>query len=89
MDVARMLTEPTSLQPTTWGRVREMGWPSITASDSIPPTPETESGKETGNRLKAIELLANSHVNLLLKLFHHQSIVTWILNYDLMNVVSA
>lgn len=39
MDVVSGLIEPTSLQPTTWGRAREAGWPSITASDSIPPTP--------------------------------------------------
>lgn len=39
MEVVSGLMEPTSLQPTTWGRVRDTGWPSITASDSIPPTP--------------------------------------------------
>lgn len=40
IEVARGLMEPTSLQPTTWGRVSDTGCPSITASDSIPPTPE-------------------------------------------------
>lgn len=39
MDVVRGLMEPTSLQPTTWGRARETGWPNITASASMPPTP--------------------------------------------------
>lgn len=39
IDVVSGLMVPTSLQPTTWGSVRETGWPNITASDSIPPTP--------------------------------------------------
>lgn len=42
IDVASVLMDPTSLHPTTWGNVKETGWPSITASDSIPPTPKTE-----------------------------------------------
>lgn len=39
IDVVSGLMVPTSLQPTTRGSVRETGWPNITASDSIPPTP--------------------------------------------------
>ena len=30
---------PVSLNPTTWGSSIEIGWPSIAASASIPPTP--------------------------------------------------
>ena len=47
MDVVRGLIEPTSLQPTTCGRARETGWPNITASDSIPPTPNGPWIKKT------------------------------------------
>lgn len=39
MEVVNGLTEPTSLQPTTGGSQRDTGWPNITASHSIPPTP--------------------------------------------------
>lgn len=39
MEVVSGLMEPTSLQPTTGGSQRDTGWPNITASHSIPPTP--------------------------------------------------
>lgn len=39
MEVARGLAMPVSSQPTTWGRGRLSGIPSITASASMPPTP--------------------------------------------------
>ena len=29
-----------SLNPTTWGTSMEMGWPSMAASASMPPTPQ-------------------------------------------------
>ncbi len=46
MDVARGLMVPTSLQPTTCGRVKDTGWPNMTASDSMPPTPEREHERD-------------------------------------------
>ena len=33
-------TDPVSLNPTTFGKTMEIVWPSITASASIPPTPQ-------------------------------------------------
>lgn len=39
MEVVSGFMEPTSLQPTTGGSQRDTGWPNITASHSIPPTP--------------------------------------------------
>ncbi len=38
--VAPSGSSPSSLKPTTWGSSIEIGWPSIAASASIPPTPQ-------------------------------------------------
>ena len=40
MAVAPSGSSPVSLKPTTWGRSIEIGWPSIAASASMPPTPQ-------------------------------------------------
>ena len=32
--------DPVSLKPRTWGTSMEMGWPSMAASASMPPTPQ-------------------------------------------------
>lgn len=40
MDVTKGFDEPVNSHPTTSGRVRETGRPSITASVSMPPTPK-------------------------------------------------
>jgi len=42
MDVTKGLDEPVNSHPTTSGRVRETGRPSMTASVSMPPTPEAK-----------------------------------------------
>lgn len=47
MEVVSGLMEPTSLQPTTGGSHRDTGWPNITASHSIPPTPAGGSATRT------------------------------------------
>lgn len=39
MDVTKALDDPVSSHPTTSGKVRVTGRPSITASVSMPPTP--------------------------------------------------
>ena len=39
MDVIKGFDEPVNSHPTTSGKVRETGRPSITASVSMPPTP--------------------------------------------------
>lgn len=39
MDVTKGFDEPVNSHPTTSGKVRETGRPSITASVSMPPTP--------------------------------------------------
>ena len=38
--VAPSGSSPVSLKPTTWGSSIEIGWPSIAASASMPPTPQ-------------------------------------------------
>jgi hypothetical protein len=38
--VVKGFTEPTSLNPTTFGRTMDIVYPSITDSASIPPTPQ-------------------------------------------------
>jgi hypothetical protein len=38
--VAPSRSSPVSLKPITWGSSIEIGWPSIAASASIPPTPQ-------------------------------------------------
>lgn len=55
MEVVSGLMEPTSLQPTTGGSQRDTGWPNITASHSIPPTPAGSSAMRTAGLQRASE----------------------------------
>lgn len=50
MDVASELADPVSSHPTTLGKVRVTGRPSMTASVSIPPVPRW--GKKSIEQLK-------------------------------------
>lgn len=40
MAVTCSLSFPVNLKPITYGKTIEIGWPSMTASASIPPTPQ-------------------------------------------------
>lgn len=56
MDVTKALDEPVSSHPTTSGKVRVTGRPSITASVSMPPTPVKKDKYISKGHLTTIQI---------------------------------